>query len=286
MKRAVLFLLGLGVFALAFFTGLAAHFPAAAVSRAIESGIASATALSVTLEPVRLTLTGLRSERLVVRGPTEGAASITLTDLRIPYRPILWRGVPVVAAIGPMGRVRTFMAWDGSVIAVEELSGRIEDFPLAAVGGIGVKGRVNLSGEMKPSASPRTSRPELPEGEIRGHVEAMEVTGIRVAGSQLPPVRLDEVAFSIRTGRTVRIERLDARGDLQGTIQGSIIPRLEQLQDTRFNLQVSASMRPSWVQETGALRPLLDGLFPGGRIEGTVGGTVALPAWNPTRGRP
>jgi type II secretion system protein N len=287
MRRAAFVALAIGVFIVAFTAGLAAQFPSAAVTRAIEGGIASTTALSVALGPVRLTATGLRSDRLTIRnaGAVDEAPWLTLTELRVPLHPSLWRGAPLIARFGSGGQVRGFLAWDGSILAVEQLTARLEDLPPAAgLAGIGIKGGLSLSGQANPGRARRTSPTELPNGEFRGRLEAVEISGAALAGSKLPPARLDEVEFLVRTGHTVQIERFQVRGDLQGTVQGSITPNPGRIQDSRLSLQVTASVRPGWLQDAGALRPILEGFFPGGRIEGAVTGTIAMPNWNPARG--
>jgi len=144
---------------------------------------------------------------------------------------------------------------------------------------------VTLTGRFRPTAAQGGSQSAIPDGEIRGRVESVEIAGIDVAGTKLPVTRLQDIDVNVRTGRTVQIERIEARGDLQGTMQGSIVPSVARPQDTRLSLTVAATLRPAWIQETGALRPILEGFFPGGRIEGGLNGTTGHPNWAPSRGR-
>jgi type II secretion system protein N len=288
MKRFVAILTAAALFLLAFGWGFALNFPDAAVTRAIEASVNTSPLLAIGLAPVRLTLTGLRSDRLTVRkvGAPDDPPLLTLTDVRLPYRPALFQGAPLQAALGSDGRVNGFFAWDGSDLTVNDLSARLEDLPLPyGVPGMTVKGRITLSGHFSAGRRPGSTRAELPDGQLRGRVEAVEVSGLNVAGTALPVTRLQDVEISLRTGRTVQIERMEAHGDLQGTVQGSVVPNLDRIQDSRLSLTVAASLRPAWIQDTGALRPVLEGFFPGGRIEGTLGGTAGQPAWSATRSR-
>jgi hypothetical protein len=287
MKRTGFIALGSALFLLFLGVGLAAHFPAAAVTRAIEGGLNGATVLSVALAPVRITLTGLRSDRLTVReaGSAGGPPLIVLSDVRLPFSFSLWEGAPLRAALGADGRVSGFMAWNGSVVTIDEFSARLEDLALpTGRPGLTLKGRVSLSGQFRPGVARGRGRPEVPDGEFRGRAEAVEIAGIDVAGTKLPVTRLQDVEVNVRTGRTVQIERIEVRGDVQGTVQGSITPNMERPAESRMNLNVAATLRPGWVQETGLLRPILDGFFPGGRIEGALSGTAGAPNWAPARG--
>ena len=283
MKRFVNFLAPAAVFVLAFGWGFALNFPDAAATRAIEASVNTSPVLAIGLEPIRFTLTGLRSDRLVVRrvGGSNDPPLLTLTDVRLPFRPTLFRGASLQAALGSDGRLNGFVAWDGSDITVDELSARLEDLSLPlGTPGMTVKGHVTLSGRLRPGPRPGNVRAELPDGELHGRVEALEVSGLNVAGTVLPVTHLQDVEIDLRMGRTVQIERIVAHGDLQGTAQGSVVPNLDRIQDSRLSLTVSAALRPGWIQDTGALRPILEGFFPGGRIEGTLGGTAGAPAWS------
>lgn len=288
MKRFAAIAVAAGLFVLAFAWGFAVNFPGEAVTRAIQAGINTSPVLTVALDPVRFTLAGLRSERLTVSetAAPSGPPLLTLTDIRVPLRPALFRGASLQATLGTGGRISGFLAWDGSEVTVDDLSARLEDLPLPlGAPGMAVKGRLALTGRFRAAPRPGSTRAELPDGELGGRLEQVEVTGLNVAGTALPVTRLDGVDVRVRTGRTVQIERFEARGDLQGSAQGSVTPNLEHIQDSRLNLTVSGALRPAWMQDTGALRPILEGFFPGGRIDGTLGGTVGAPAWTPSRSR-
>ncbi len=287
MKRFAAIAVAAGLFLLAFGWGFAVNFPSEAVTRSLQAGLNTSPVLSVALDPVRVTLTGLSSDRLTVReaGSPSGPPLLTLTAVHVPWRPALVRGAPLEATLGTSGHVSGFLAWDGSEVAVDALSGLLQDLPLPlGVPGMALKGRLTLSGRIRATPRPGSTRAELPEGELTGRLEQVEVTGLNLAGTALPVTRLDTVDVRVKIGRSVQIERFEVRGDLQGTAQGSVTPNLERLPDSRVSLTVSAAVRPGWLQDTGALRPILEGFFPGGRIDGTLGGTAGAPAWSPTRG--
>jgi hypothetical protein len=243
--------------------------------------------LAVTLSPVRLTPFGLRSDRLVIRDASapNGAPLMILSDVRVPVSPSLFRGAPLRASIGTEGSVSGFMAWDGSDITVDQLSARLEDFPIAgALPGVSAKGKVTLSAQFHPPPARPGAKAEIPEGEIRGKLEAVEISGLSAAGVSLPVTRLQDVDISVKTGRVVQIDRFETRGDVAGTVKGTITPNADRPQDSRLALTVATTLRQGWIQEAGVLRPILEGFFPGGRVEGTLNGTLGVPNWSPTRG--
>ncbi|HEX7927719.1 MAG TPA: hypothetical protein VF678_09015, partial [bacterium] len=174
MKRTGYIALGIFLFLLIFGVGLAVHFPTAAVTRAIQGSLNTSPAVSVDLAPVHLSFTGLRSDRLTVRD-AKGPTLAVLTEVRMPFTPALARGAPLSAKIGTDGRVSGFMAWNGTDVSVDELSARLEDLSLPlGQPGVTLKGRINLSGKFRPSAA-RGPRMDLPEGELRGKAENVEI---------------------------------------------------------------------------------------------------------------
>jgi hypothetical protein len=79
---------------------------------------------------------------------------------------------------------------------------------------------------------------------------------------------------------------LDVRGDAQGKATGAVAVMPGRAGDSRVSLTVSGTIRGEWIQKSGAMQPIIEGFFPAGKVEGTVGGTLGNMTWTATGGRP
>ncbi len=271
-----------GLLFLAFFwLGLQLNFPGAALSRLVSARLSRLPGVGVELSPVRLSWRGLGADSLLVRDAADGRTLLSLRNLWVPLSWRLVRGVPLEAELGKSGRLALTWAWGGEV-TLQSLDARLEDLPLpvsppsSAVLPFSARGAVHLEGRLgAPTSGPLAA---LPEGELRGRGENLEIGPMQAQGMNLPPVRLDVVDLSLRLGPTVQVERLTFQGDLQGSLAGSILPVLGKPQESRLNLTLSTEFRQSWINQLGDLRSAAQGLLQGGRLEATVGGTLGAPA--------
>ena len=290
MKRARWIALGAAVFFLAFILGVAVNFPGGALSRVVQGQLNTAPGIEVSLEPFRMGLFGMRSGRMTVKEASGGERRelLTLTDLRVPYSFSLFRGLPLRAVIGENGRLAVFARWNGSEVLVEEFSAKLESFPgLIPHPGVVVKGQVTASGKIDLSApvGARSAQPAHEGGEFIGRGKAIHITGISLAGIAIPEIQLEEITLKLKTGRAIQVEMIEVKGDAQGKITGAVVPIPTRFADSRVSLTVSGSIRPEWLGKTGDMRPLIEGVFPGGRVEGAILGTMGNLTWSMAGGR-
>ncbi len=280
------YLLGALLFLAFLWLGLQVNFPGAALSRLVSARLSRLPGISVELSPARLSWRGLGADSLQMRDAADGRAMLNLRNLSVPLSWRLVHGVPLEAELGKSGRLALTWAWGGEM-TLQRLDARLEDLPLnlgtppvsgpsSSAPPFSVRGEVHLEGRLgAPVPGPLAA---LPEGELRGKGENVEVGALQALGMNLPPVRLDAVELSLRLGPTVQVERLTFQGDLQGSLAGSVYPVLGKPAESRLNLTLSTEFRQSWINQLGELRSAAQGLLQGGRLEATVGGTLGAPA--------
>ncbi len=255
-----------------FAVGFAAYFPGGAAARYIARRAEQGLGMPVTLSPVGPTWSGLAADKLEVR--TAGGALVA-RNLLAPWS---WRwltGLPLQARIGSEGLVEGTWSWNGSVTLAA--SGvQLQDLPMAAPAEVRLLGRVRMTAQIDPI---RAGAPggQLPSGRIEVRAEGVEVRNARLAGVALPPLRLEWVEGHAALGRTVQVEALTFQGDVQGNVSGTIVPSPGRLEQSRLNLNVTLVLQQSWMNQLGDLRPLAEGVLPGGRLDGVVEGTLAAP---------
>lgn len=272
-------------FVCAFAIGLAAYFPGAALSRYVSLQAERAAGLPVRLSPLRLGLTGLSAGSLEVQ-PAEGGA-LVVRDLHVPWS---WRWVaelPVSGRIGAEGRFDADWSWSGA-LSLKATGISLQDLPLQSLlpRDARLQGRFDATVVTGPLPARQAALRELPTGRLEARAEGLEAANVKVAGLAFPPVHLDALEVRMGLGRTLQVESATLRGDVQGTVSGTVIPNLERPADSRLSLNVSLQVQRAWMDRLGDLRGLAEGFLPGGRLEGAVEGTLAAPVLNRSGKRP
>jgi hypothetical protein len=288
MRKLALIVLGALLFLAVFWIGLMVHFPGAALSRMIESRLASMPMLSASLSPARLGVTGLHFEslRFSLRRPEGPVSLIALKDLAISLTWRLWNGLPVQGSIGDRGRLQLFAPWEAQPLSIAVTDVALEKVPgLAVIKPIQVSGRVSLSGTVDLGGQRPKRRASFPKGSLTARAEQLEVRELNIMGTALPPAKLETVALEVTLGERIQFDRLEFRGDLQGNVTGSIRPRPANLLQSDLQLNVTASFRPEWLERLGPLQALVQGFLKDGRLRASVHGTVARPKLRAAGGR-
>lgn len=284
MRTPLLVLAAVLLFLVVFWAGLVRHFPGEALGRYLEARLSTDPRVQVELEPVRLGWTGVRVQRARVRGRVRGEAVpvVAFHDLEIPLSFSLLQGLSLYGALGRSGSLEVYWPWRGGPLQLEGRGVRLEDVPaLALVRPARVRGSLSLSGTLDPAAARSGG---LPEGRLRGTAQGVQVGRAEIMGQSLPTTRLEEVRFRVGLGEVIELRELNLRGDVQGTVTGTLRPRLSAPRRSPIDLEVALAMRPGWVQQFGSFAPIVESFLRGGRLEATLGGTLARPTMRRARG--
>jgi type II secretion system protein N len=280
MTRFQLTILACLAFVLLFVAGLATHFPGAAVARYVGRQVERGLGIPVQLSPIRLAWSGMAADRLEVRVP--GSVPLIVQDMRLPWS---WRWVleaPLEARFGKEGRIEAAWGWGGEA-SLSASRVPLQDIPLGLPADVKVQGRVDVTARVGPQAPGRASVREMLPGRIELKAEGVEIRELHLAGTALPPLRLETVEGRIGLGRVVQLESLVFRGDAQGNLSGTITPNLDRPGDSRLNLNLTLLLQPTWLNQLGDLRTVAEGLLPGGRLDSAIEGSLAAPTLTRTK---
>ena len=281
MKKAGLILLGVFLFLSVFWLGFMGNFPGAALSRLIEASIRRNPAVGARVAPAELGWSGIRFPAVALtRGSQEGARPLlALKDVTIPLTWRLWSGVPARGIVGKGGRFDLFLPWEGKSLLVNELAVRLEELPaVAEFKSVRLRGTVTASGSLNfPGGLTRSPLAPFPTGTISGKGVEVELRGLALLGSKIPVTRLEEVVFRIKSGRNIEFERFTFRGDLQGSINGTITPRASKPAASLLRLGLTASFRRSWLEGLGPFQAIVESFLTNGRLRADLRGTLGSP---------
>lgn len=288
MKKTAFFFGGLILFAAVFWIGLVVNFPGEAMSRLIESRVNSGSGINIAVNPARLTLGGLALDDVRV-GWHRGENSLPLVALRevlLPFTPQLLKGLKLEISVAEKGTAGLFFPWGERGFSLEAAELRLEDFRgWSELGPMRMRGLVALEGNFTlPKPSRRRAAPLVPVGTLSVAATNVEISGLEILGGKFPATRFEEVSLKLRSEKRIQVEEASFRGDLQGTVTGSITPRGADGLRSILQLRVAAAVRQSWLQKLGAMRPIVEAFVKNGRLAGNLAGTVGAPRWSGARG--
>ena len=104
-------------------------------------------------------------------------------------------------------------------------------------------------------------------------------------GRNVPATHLEHLGIQLRLGQSIDVEQFSLRGDIQGSIRGTVTPAIHQLAQTALNLDVELAFRPEWIGDWGDLVPILQAYLDQGRLVGTLRGTPARPIFRKSKQR-
>jgi len=286
MKRLGVIVLAVVVVVGAFWIGLMVNFPGESVSRYVERQVNRRQGFDLVLTPAELRWNRLYVARAELRrrdNPT-AAPLFTVHDFAVPITWELIRGLPARAGLGQEGEVQAFLPWSPGGQARLDGHVRLEQLPLPEVlNPIKVAGQVAVRGRFTMDPQSQTGA-RLPDGVLEVNGEGLTVSGVKIGGTELPEARLDAVNATLETGRTVRLRRLEFRGDLQGSVDGTLSPNLSNPRNSLLALRISTAFRDTWLVQLGPLRPILESFLNRGRAVVNLSGTVGNPNLQPVRG--
>ncbi len=286
MKRLGIILLVIVVIVGAFWIGLMLNFPGQSVSRYVERQVDGRQGFDLLLTPAELRWNRLYVGRAELRRRDNPAAPplFVVTDFAIPITWRLLRGLPAEATLGKEGRVEVYLPWSAGGEARLDGSVELGTIPLPAVlNPITVAGQIDLRGRFKMDAEAQRGQ-HLPDGTLEVNARALAVNGVKVAGVNVPVTRLDAVAMTLETGRTLNVRRFEYRGDLQGTVDGTLTPNLGDPRNSLLGLRITTVFRDTWLAQLGDLRPILESFLNRGRVVLSLTGTIGNPQLQPVRG--
>ena len=157
----------------------------------------------------------------------------------------------------------------------------MEDIPgFSALTTANLKGDFSFSGEF--FITPNTGGGKLktfPKGKFILNAEAVQLKKMKVLGTALPLTRLNSIEVAIKTGKQIKLEKVNIRGDVQGGVTGFIrlldypsfsVPRSSS--KCRFHLTGS-------VEEPWRAADTYDRIFKKRTSGSNPGSTVSRPAF-------
>ena len=284
--RAIFIAVGLILFfALVYWIGMMVNFPGDAGSRYIESLVNRNRRIVMRMSPLELKWNRLVAERVALDALVGNSVRsiITFHDAEIPLSFGLFNGLTFRATTTGRGRLEGFWPWDESDARVDVTALQLAEVPIVQwLHPARIDGELTIRSILSKSASAQNP---WPSAQIRGEGQNISIEGVEFMGVNLPATHLEHLGIQLRLGQTIDVEQFSLRGDIQGSIRGTVTPAIHQLAQTALNLDVELAFRPEWIDDWGDLVPILQAYLDQGRLVGTLRGTPARPIFRKSKQR-
>ena len=284
--RAIFIAVGLILFfALVYWTGMMVNFPGDAGSRYIESLVNRDRRIVLRMSPLELKWNRLVAERVALDAVVGNSVRpiITFHDAEIPLSFGLFNGLTFRATTAGQGRLEGFWPWGEKDARIDVTALRLAEVPIAQwLYPARIDGELTIRSTLAKSAGVQNA---WPSAQIRGQGQNISLEGIEFMGVNLPATHLEHLGIQLRLGQMIDVEQFSLRGDIQGSIRGTVTPVIQQPERTALNLDVELAFRPEWIDDWGDLAPMLKAYLDQGRLVGTLRGTPARPTFRKTKKR-
>lgn len=282
--RAIFIAVGLILFfALVYWIGMMVNFPGDAGSRYIESLVNRNRRIVMRMSPLELKWNRFVAERVALDALVGNSVRsiITFHDAEFPLSFGLFNGLTFRATTAGRGRLEGFWPWDESDARVDVTALRLAEVPIVQwLHPARIDGELTIRSTLSKSASAQNG---WPSAQIRGQGKNISIEGVEFMGVNLPATHLEHLGIQLRLGQSIDVEQFSLRGDIQGSIRGTVTPAIQQLEQTALNLDVELAFRPEWIDDWGDLVPILQAYLDQGRLVGTLRGTPARPIFRKSK---
>ncbi|MBC8259321.1 MAG: type II secretion system protein GspN [SAR324 cluster bacterium] len=286
--------IGLLLILLLAFWGFKQNFPGKQMANTVSVKLSSLTGIPFEIQNFELGWTKIHTTEIALRTPkwlarTPDIRLLILEKIELPFSPIITSGNvgisgklhegTVFVSTGLLKQKKLNISLDGALL---------ERIPLfSIVPYVFVSGALSFSTIIENFHALQQQKTKLPEGSLKGKITD---TRIRIAGGtalldlHIPELDLTEVQFELQLGPKISIKKFQLKGDLEGTIEGSIRLNEKNPQMSLLNLDVRLTPSASLKQELLSINTLLRSFQCGETISINIKGPLSRPNF-PERNR-
>jgi type II secretion system protein N len=285
LKALLAFIAVLILLVVALLAGFRQQFPGEAVAKYIESQAQRQTGLQLDIEPIQLEWTRLSTPSVTFPRPPQFwmfplETLARLDQVTLPFLPILQFQQLLVQAqlyqsdlklAVDLPRMNTLN------ISLDELM--LQQVPLVNMLPFGFPaGVLSLEGEIKNLAQLQRKQQHLPIGTLQGTLTdfrfRLNQKHLLLKGLSITELNLSEVLYEISMQQQlIEISQLTLRGDLEGSVTGSIRLNERNLLESRIDLDLKVRLSQKLQNQLGSLTMMLQGFRCGDFFDVKIRGT-------------
>ena len=284
LKSLLLFIIGLLLIIVLAFWGFKENFPGKSIADALQLRLKTQTGIPVEIEALELGWLKVRTPEIALRTPewlvaTPDVRLLILENVETAFLPLITSGKAKILGQLHGGTIEAstdLQSWNMLDISLTGV--KTEQVPLiAALPYAFVSGSLSFSSQIENINALQNQKARFPEGKLKGRLSNAQIRidgGAALLNLQIPELEFSEVLFDLQFGPLIAVRKIQIKGSLEGTIEGTIRLNEKRPQMSLIDLNIELTPSPDLKMEINSFSTILRSFQCGETIKVNLKGSL------------
>ncbi len=284
LKSLLLFIIGLLLIIVLAFWGFKENFPGKSIADALQLRLKTQTGIPVEIEALELGWLKVSTPEIALRTPewlvaTPDVRLLILENVETAFLPLITSGKAKILGQLHGGTIEAstdLQSWNMLDISLTGV--KTEQVPLiAALPYAFVSGSLSLSSQIENIIALQNQKARFPEGKLKGRLSNAQIRidgGAALLNLQIPELEFSEVLFDLQFGPLIAVRKIQIKGSLEGTIEGTIRLNEKRPQMSLIDLNIELTPSPDLKMEINSFSTILRSFQCGETIKVNLKGSL------------
>ena len=284
LNRLLLFIIGLLLIIVLAFWGFKENFPGKSIADALQLRLTTQTGIPVEIEALELGWLKVSTPEIALWTPewlvaTPDVRLIILENVETTFLPLITSGKAKILGQLHGGTIEASTDLKSRNILDISLAGvKIEQVPLiAALPYAFVSGSLSFSSQIENINALQNQKAHFPEGKLKGRLSNAQIRidgGAALLNLQMPELNFSEVLFDLQFGPLIAVRKIQIKGSMEGTIEGTIRLNEKRPQMSLIDLNIELTPSPDLKVEISSFSTMLRSFQCGETIKVNLKGSL------------
>ena len=284
LKSLLLFIIGLLLIIVLAFWGFKENFPGKSIADALQLRLKTQTGIPVEIEALELGWLKVSTPEIALRTPewlvaTPDVRLLILENVETTFLPLITSGKAKILGQLHGGTIEASTDLQSMNMLNISLAGvKIEQVPLiAALPYAFVSGSLSFSSQIENINALQNQKARFPEGKLKGRLSNAQIRidgGAALLNLQIPELEFSEVLFDLQFGPLIAVRKIQIKGSLEGTIEGTIRLNEKRPQMSLIDLNIELTPSPDLKMEINSFSTILRSFQCGETIKVNLKGSL------------
>ncbi len=284
LNRLLLFIIGLLLIIVLAFWGFKENFPGKSIADALQLRLTTQTGIPVEIEALELGWLKVSTPEIALRTPewlvaTPDVRLLILENVETAFLPLITSGKAKILGQLHGGTIEAstdLQSWNMLDISLTGV--KTEQVPLiAALPYAFVSGSLSFSSQIENIIALQNQKARFPEGKLKGRLSNAQIRidgGAALLNLQIPELEFSEVLFDLQFGPLIAVRKIQIKGSLEGTIEGTIRLNEKRPQMSLIDLNIELTPSPDLKVEINSFSTILRSFQCGETIKVNLKGSL------------
>ncbi len=284
LKSLLLFIIGLLLIIVLAFWGFKENFPGKSIADALQLRLKTQTGIPVEIETLELGWLKVSTPEIALRTPewlvaTPDVRLLILENVETAFLPLITSGKAKILGQLHGGTIEAstdLQSWNMLDISLAGV--KTEQVPLiAALPYAFVSGSLSFSSQIENVIALQNQKARFPEGKLKGRLSNAQIRidgGAALLNLQIPELEFSEVLFDLQFGPLIAVRKIQIKGSLEGTIEGTIRLNEKRPQMSLIDLNIELTPSPDLKVEINSFSTILRSFQCGETIKVNLKGSL------------